>query len=57
MKKHILILVKNDEQSRTKSMKFDVNGVAVARHGLILSQDGAMHSRMVFVPGPKKHKI
>ena len=30
-------------------MKFDVNGVAVARHGLILSQDGAMHSRMVFI--------
>ena len=30
-------------------MKFDVNGVAVARHGLILSQDGAMHSRIVFI--------
>ena len=30
-------------------MKFYVNGVAVARHGLILSQDGAMHSRMVFI--------
>ena len=30
-------------------MKFDVNGVTVARHGLILSQDGAMHSRMVFI--------
>ena len=32
-----------------KTMKFDVNGVAVARHGLILSQDGAMHSRIVFI--------
>ena len=30
-------------------MKFYVNGVAVARHGLILSQDGAMHSRIVFI--------
>ena len=30
-------------------MKFDVNGVTVARHGLILSQDGAMHSRIVFI--------
>ena len=32
-----------------KAMKFDVNGVAVARHGLILSQDGAIPSRMVFI--------
>ena len=40
-------------------MKFDVNGVTVARHGLILSQDGAMHSRMVFIRvlGLKKHQI
>ena len=30
-------------------MKFDVNGVAVARHGLILSQDGAIPSRMPFI--------
>ena len=30
-------------------MKFDGNGVTVARHGLILSQDGAMHSRIVFI--------
>ena len=30
-------------------MKFDANGVAVARHGLILSQDGAIHSRIVFI--------
>ena len=32
-----------------KSMKFDVNGVTVARHGLILSQDGAIPSRIVFI--------
>ena len=44
-KTHSFNLVKIDD----KSMKFDVNGVAVARHGLILSQDGAIHSRMVFI--------
>ena len=31
------------------SMKFDINGVTVARHGLILSQHGATHSRMIFI--------
>ena len=30
-------------------MSFDVNGVTMARQGLILSQDGAMHSRMIFI--------
>ena len=29
-------------------IKMDVNRVAVARHGLILSQDGATASRMLF---------
>ncbi len=29
-------------------IKMDVNGVAVAPHGLILSQDGATASRMFF---------
>ena len=38
-----------DEYINEQSMKFDVNGVAVARHRLILSQDGAIHSRMVFI--------
>ena len=33
-------------------MKFDVNGVTVARHGLILSQDGAIHSRIDFIRVP-----
>ena len=28
--------------------RIDMNGVAVARHGLILSQDGATASRMLF---------
>ena len=33
-------------------IKMDVNGVAVARPGLILSQDGATTSRMLF-KGPR----
>ena len=30
-------------------MKMDINGAPMATHGLVLSQDGAMPSRMLFI--------
>ena len=38
-----------------KSITLGMNGAAVPRHGLILSQDGATHSRKVsrYLPAPR----
>ena len=39
----------NNEYKSKQSIKFVTNRVHMARHGLILSQDGAIPSRIVFI--------
>ena len=49
-----VISKKSHFQNLTFKHKNDLNGVAMAPHGLILSQDGATASRNIFkyLPGP-----
>ena len=44
-----LIFQKKIMEKQNKSIKFGTNRVHMARHGLILSQNGAIPSRIIFV--------